>query len=72
MMCRSMHHFHKLCSLENEHGVLICPHCGDDTPPKSVIMVMNSVKDPIVLPQQKPPRTVYVLHHFFAVWMCAS
>lgn len=46
--------------MENENNISTCPHCGDETPPKSVVISIQSQKDPVFLPQQRPPRTVYV------------
>lgn len=56
LMCKYKHHFHKACWVENDNEMVPCPHCGDDAPPKIVSISLHSSKDPVFLPQQRPPR----------------
>lgn len=57
-MCKSWHHFHKSCFSDSKDGMFTCPHCGDSSTPKTIIVNIHSPKDPVFLPQQKPIRNM--------------
>lgn len=57
-MCKSWHHFHKSCFSDNKNEGIFCPHCGDSTSSKAVVVSIHSSKDPVFLPHQKPIRNM--------------
>ncbi|XP_069690124.1 histone-lysine N-methyltransferase EHMT2 isoform X2 [Periplaneta americana] len=57
VQCSSLHWYHRDCQL-TVNSVPVCPHCGLDSPHKDVILTMRSGKNPVFLPQQKPPKKV--------------
>lgn len=50
--CTSKHQFHKDCQL-SIGNLKYCPHCGDSTKSKDVLVSMHSPKKPIFLPVQR-------------------
>ncbi|XP_023727784.1 histone-lysine N-methyltransferase EHMT2 isoform X3 [Cryptotermes secundus] len=57
VQCASAHWYHRDCQLTVD-SASVCPHCGLDSPHTDVILTMRSGKNPVFLPQQKPPKKV--------------
>ncbi|KAJ9591955.1 hypothetical protein L9F63_001557, partial [Diploptera punctata] len=57
VQCASAHWYHRDCQLTVDSAA-VCPHCGLDSPLTDVILSMKSIKNPVFLPQQKPPKKV--------------
>ena len=57
MQCASSHWYHRDCQLIEESAAM-CPHCGLDSPQTDVSLCMRTIKNPVFLPQQKPPKKV--------------
>ncbi|PSN49961.1 hypothetical protein C0J52_08773 [Blattella germanica] len=57
VQCASLHWYHRDCQLTVASSS-VCPHCGLDSPANDVILSMRSGKNPVFLPQQKPPKKV--------------
>ncbi|KAK7873213.1 hypothetical protein R5R35_011296 [Gryllus longicercus] len=53
--CASMHFYHEECQLLVKDKSL-CPHCGLDSPQNECILTFGTYKNPVFLPQQKPPK----------------
>ncbi|XP_021933678.1 histone-lysine N-methyltransferase EHMT2 isoform X2 [Zootermopsis nevadensis] len=57
VQCASAHWYHRDCQLTVD-SASACPHCGLNSPNTDVMLTMRSGKNPVFLPQQKPPKKV--------------
>lgn len=55
LQCASSHLYHQECQLIVKDKPL-CPHCGLDSPQNESILTFGTYKNPVFLPQQKPPK----------------